>query len=314
MPPRAACQPGSMSLLGQLSQLPGSYQGPDFAATDRSGAAPYGLLGLGEASLAARLCEDFAQATLVRTGTQLVLSSPETQAAADDFAALAEVSGVNVVRVGAGQGGRFNLDTLSYLAPGGVLSTYHLAQYVAHATGHGQEALQAEALLSALRDQCGPEVQEGNPARELAWSLWGRAPLLLAPAGEGALIQAWQTLLARVGKVLSVPVEQQPLYTLTGAFEAHHERGDGRLALILGEEDAEMAMCREILETRIDEVALVPYPQGSQGYAGALALWYYGAWVAAYLAEREGAIPEDSAALTQLMASLVSGVPDDELN
>lgn len=227
-----------MSILGQLSQLPGSYQGPDFAATDRSGAAPYGLLGLGEASLAARLCEDFAQTTLVRMGTQLVLSSPETQAAADDFAALAEVSGVNVVRVGVGQGGRFNLDTLSYLAPGGVLSTYHLAQYVAHATGHGQEALQAEALLSALRDQCAPEVQEGNPARELAWSLWGRAPLLLAPAGEGALIQAWQTLLARVGKVLSVPVEQQPLYTLTGAFEAHHERGDGRLALILGEEDA----------------------------------------------------------------------------
>ena len=55
MPPCAACQPGGMSLLGQLSQLPGSYQGPDFAATDRSGAAPYGLLGLGEASLAARV-------------------------------------------------------------------------------------------------------------------------------------------------------------------------------------------------------------------------------------------------------------------
>ncbi|WP_424949663.1 SIS domain-containing protein [Deinococcus sp.] len=300
-----------MSVLDQLTRLPGSYQGPDRLQT-----MPIGLLGLGEASLAARICEDFAQATLTRSGTQIVLNSPETQAAADDFAALAEVNGVNVLRVGAGEGRRFDLDTLAYLAPGGVLSTYHLAQYLAHATGHGEEARQAETLLSELRDRCAPEVEEGNPARALAWSLWGRSPLLLAPVGEGALTQAWQGLLARVGKVLSIAVEHQPLYTLTGAFEAHHERGDGRLALILGEEDAEMRLCREVLETRIDEVALVGYPSGAEGggYAGTLALWYFGAWVAAYLSEREGANPEDSPALTQVLATLMSDVPDDELN
>ncbi len=298
-----------MSLSEQLTRLPGSYQGPD-----RVHSGPFGLLGLGEASLAARLCEDFAQATLIRGGTQLVLNSPETQAAADDFAALAEVSGVAVVRAGSGEGRRFDLDRLDHLAPGGVIGTYHLAQYVAHATGHGDEARQAEAVLAALRDRCAPEIEEGNPARELAWSLWGRAPLLLAPTGEGALIEAWQGLLARVGKVLSVPVEHEPLYTLTGAFEAHHERGDGRLALILGEEDAEMALCREVLETRIDEVTLVPYPDGSEGYVGALALWYFAAWVAVYVAERENASPEDSPALVQVLATLVSGVPGDELN
>ena len=313
-----------MSLYEQLSRLPGSYQGPDFQGSGGLPTAPYGLLGLGETSLAARICEDFAQTGLTRSGTQLLLSSPETLAAADDFAALAEVGGIEVLRVGAGEGRRFDLDTLAYLAPGGVLSTYHLAQYVAYATGHAEEARQAEALISELRDRCAPEVGDSNPARALAWSLWGRAPLLLAPAGEGVLIEAWQGLLARVGKVLSIPVEHEPLYTLTGAFEAHHERGDGRLALILGEEDAEMAMCREILETRIDEVALIGYPLGAEGaaagdrvsggYAGTLALWYFGAWVAAYLAEREGASPEDSPALVQVLATLVSGTPGDELN
>jgi len=309
MPVGPACQPEAMSLLQQLSSLPGSYQGPT-----RPVEAPYGLLGLGEANLAARICEDFAQTALTREGTQLLLGSPETQAAVADFAALAEVSGVPVLRAGAGEGGRFDLDTLGFLAPGGVLSTYHLSQFVAHATGHGAEAAQAEALLLTLRDRCAPEVEDDNPARMLAWSLWGRSPLLLAPEGEGVLTSLWQGLLARVGKVLSIPVEQ-PLYVLTGAFEARHERGDGRLALILGEEDAEMALCREVLETRIDEVTLVEYPGGSEGgYAGTLALWYFGAWVAAYLAEREGASPEDSPALTQVLATYTSGVPGDELN
>ncbi|WP_425148030.1 SIS domain-containing protein [Deinococcus sp.] len=302
-----------MSLLQELSQLPGSYQGPT-----RVQEGSFGLLGLGEAGLAARLCADFAPLTLTRQGTQFVLSSPETQAAADDFAALGEVSGVTVRRVGVGEGSRFDLNTLEYLAPGGVLSTYHLAQYLAYATGHAQEARQAEALLQTLHERCAPHIEDGNPARELAWTLWGRAPLLLAPAGEGALIEGWQSLLARVGKVLSVPVEHEPLYLLTGAFEAHHERGDGRLALILGEEDAEMALCREILETRIDEVTLVPYPHadGAEpgGYAGALALWYFGAWAAAYLAEREGSSPEDSQALREVLSTLVSQVPGEELN
>lgn len=298
-----------MNLLTQLSHLPGSYQGPD-----RPVQGPLGLLGLGEAALAAQLCADFVPTALTQSGTQLILSSPETQAAADDFAALAEVSGAAVLRAGVGEGRRFDLDTLAYLAPAGVLSTYHLAQYVAHASGHGEDARRAEALLQDLRDRCAPEREDDNPARELAWSLWGRAPMLLAPVGEGALLHAWQGVLARVGKVLSVPVEHQPLYTLTGAFEAHHERGDGRLALILGEEDREMQLCREILETRIDEVALVAYPGGASGYAGSLALWYFGCWVAAYLAEREGASAEDSPALTQVLATLVSGVPGDELN
>ncbi|GGQ95016.1 phosphosugar isomerase [Deinococcus ruber] len=303
-----------MSLFRFLTDLPGSYQGPTRALE-----GPFGLLGLGEASLAARLCEDFAPVTLAREGTQLLLNSPETQAAADDFAALSEVSGVQVQRAGAGEGSRFDLNKLAFLAPGGVLSTYHLAQFVAHATGHSAEAQQAEEVLRAVRERCVPEIEDGNPARELAWSLWGRAPLLLAPTGEGVLIEAFQMLLARVGKVLSVPVEHEPLYLLTGAFEAHHERGDGRLALILGEEDAEMAMCRAVLETRIDEVLLVPYPLGhtdaeAGGYAGALGLWYFGAWVAAYLSEREGASCEDSPALKQVLGELVSAVPSDELN
>ncbi|MFC4452888.1 SIS domain-containing protein [Deinococcus sonorensis] len=298
-----------MSIFQTLLNLPGSYQGP---TTPEQG--PFGLLGLGEAALAAQLCEPFSQVRLSASGTQFVLNSAETQAAADDFAALAEVSEVTVRRVGVGEGRRFALDQLHFLAPGGVSSTYHLAQYLAYATGHAEEAQQAEALLSDLRDRCAPEIEEGNPARDLAWTLWGRAPLLLAPAGEGALVFAWQLLLARIGKVLSVPVEREPLYVLTGAFEAHHERGDGRLALLLGEEDAELRLVREVLETRIDEVVTVPYPGGEEGYAGTLALWYFAAWVATYLAEREGTTPDDSPALLQVLASVSSPLPDDELN
>ncbi|MCD0157628.1 SIS domain-containing protein, partial [Deinococcus sp. 6GRE01] len=134
---------------------------------------------------------------------------------------------------------------------------------------------------------------ENNPARDLAWSLWGRTPLLLAAPEAEALPHAWQHLLARTGKTLSIPVLGDPLPFVTGAFEAQHEKGDAKVALILGDADDTLLLAREILESRIDEIIHVPYPDGAVGYPAALALWYFGAWVAAYLAERYEQQPGD---------------------
>lgn len=289
----------------QLERLPSSYAGPT-----RVQSAPYGLIGLGEGALAAGLCEQFVPRRLTASGTQFVLESREVGAAAADYAQMAEVSGAEVVRVGSAGG---DLGGLGFLVPGGVLSTYHSAQYVAYASGNAEAAAEAERLLSDLAARCAPHVQEANPARDLAWSLWTRTPLLLAPLGDGWLTWAWQVALARVGKSLSVPVEHDPLTVVSSAFEARHESGDGRLALILGAEDDEMALARELLSTRIDEVLLVPYPDEVDGYAGQLALWYLALWTGFYLAERYGMGPEDGRALREVQASLISGEPA-ELN
>jgi hypothetical protein len=284
-----------------LMALPGSFEGaPTFEG-------PYGVLGLGEGALPAELLQSLVARRLTSTGTQFVLASRDWEAAAEDYVGMAEVSGARVVRLGQG-----DLDRLDGLVERGVFSTYHYAQWVATATGHAVEAAEAERLIADLAARCSPDVAEGNPARELAWTLWSRVPLLLAPQGENFLVWSWQTVLARVGKSLSVPIERDALYVVTGAFEARHESGDGRVALILGEEDEEMALAREVLQTRVDEVLTVPFPVGSEGYAGSLALWYFGLWVAAYLAERYEQPAEDGKALREVIASLEAGRPREE--
>lgn len=281
------------NFLDALRALPHSFEG---AALQEG---PFGVIGLGEGALSAELLQTLIERRLTSSGTQFVLASADWEAAADDYANIAEASGARAVRLGEAE-----LPKLSGLVPRSVLSTYTFAQWVAHASGHAEQALDADRLLADLAARCAPEVQEGNPARELAWSLWTRTPLLLAAQGEGFLVWAWQVLLARVGKSLSVPVERDPLYVLTGAFEARHESGDGRVALILGEEDEELALAREVLHSRVDEVIHVPFPEGVGGYPGSLALWYFGAWVAYYLAERYEQSPEDARPLREVLASL----------
>ncbi len=283
------------SFTDALLALPHASEG----APARPG--PHAVLGLGEGALAAELLFPLIGRRLTAQGTQFLLASGDWDAGAEDYASMAEVSGAQVIRLsdkleGSGAGP-------SALVRRGPLSTYHYAQWVAHAAGFGEEAREADRLLADLAARCAPG-QEENPARTLAWSLWGRAPLLLAAQGEDVLPRAWQQLLARVGKSLAVPVAHDPLYVLTGAFEARHENGDGRVALVLGDEDEELALAREVLETRVDEVIQVPYPEGVGGYPGNLALWYFGAWVAFYLAERYGQLPEDSPALRAVFANL----------
>ncbi|WP_221088066.1 SIS domain-containing protein [Deinococcus aquaedulcis] len=269
----------STHLLTLLETLPGAYAGPD-----RPEDGPYGLVGAGEGTLAAHLAQSLVPGTLARSGTQFVLGSPDAGALATDYADLATVAGAQVRRVATGG----TPEEIDVLVPGGPLATYHFAQYVAHASGHSEDARAADALLQDLAARCAPHVTEDNPARDLAWSLWGRTPLLLAAPDAEALPHAWQQLLARTAKTLAVPLLGDSLPLVTGAFEAQHEKGDAKVALLLGDADDTLLLAREVLESRIDEIIHVPYPGGAQGYPGQLALWYFGAWVAAYLAERYG--------------------------
>lgn len=291
---------GAMNLLSLLERLPGSYAGQT-----QPEPGPHGLIGVGEGTLSAHLAATLVPLTLTRGGTQFVVSSADAADAARDYADLAEVAGAVVRRISTGG----SPDDVDVLVPGGVATTYHAAQYLAHAAGHADQAGDAELLLANLRDRCAPHVEEGNPARDLAWTLWGRTPLLLAAPEADALPHAWQSLLARVGKTLAVPVLGSPLALVTGAFEAQHEKGDAKVALLLGDPDPALGLAREVLESRIDEVLHVPYPEGVSpeqpaGYAAQLALWYFGAWVAAYLAERYGVDPADSPVLARAQAVL----------
>lgn len=292
------------ALLSLLQALPGSYAGPT-----RPEPAPHALIGVGEGTLGASLARILVGTTLTHSGTQFVISSPDARSAATDYADLAEVAGAGVRRVGTAG----TPEEIDVLIPSGPLSAYHAAQYVAHASGHADQAAQADALLTQLAQTCHPGIETGNPARDLAWSLWGRLPLLLAAPEAEALPGAWQHLLARTAKTLSVPMLGDPLALATGAFEAQHEKGDAKVALILGDPDPALHLTREILDSRIDEVIHVPYPAGAEsGYAGQLALWYFGAWVAAYLAERYDMPAEDTDVLRRAQ-NVLSGEDDDRL-
>lgn len=283
------------SFLTLLATLPGSYSGPTKPET-----GPYGVVGVGEGTLAAHLAQALIPASLTHAGTQFVLSSPDARGAATDYADVAEVAGASVRRVSTGG----TPQEIDVLVPGGPLATYHFAQYLAYATGHAEQAREADALMADLAGKCAPNVPEGNPARDLAWSLWGRTPLLLATPDADALPHAWQQLLARTGKTLAVALLGDLLPLVTGEFEAQHEKGDAKVALILGDADETLLLAREILESRIDEIIHVPYPEGAQGYPAMLALWYFGAWVAAYLAERYQADPADPPVLGRAQAVL----------
>ncbi len=281
-----------------LEQLPSAYTG-----SKKAEAGPYGLVGVGEGTLAAALAQTLVANSLTRTGTQFVLSSPDVRGPATDYADLAEVAGATVKRVSTGG----TPEEIDVLVHGGPLATYHFAQYVAYSSGHAKEAERADTLIAELAAKCAPHIELNNPARDLAWSLWGRLPLLISTPEADALPQAWQQLLARTAKTLSVPLVGDILPLVTGAFEAQHEKGDTKVALILGDTDEQLMIAREVLDSRIDEVIHVPYPDGeTDSYAGQLALWYFGVWVAAYLAQRYSIEAADNKVLARAQ-TLLSG-------
>lgn len=293
------------NLLTLLTQLPNSYTGPT-----QQQKAPYSVVGVGEGELAAQMAHTALSQHLLKEGTQFILFSPDGEEEALTYAQLSNVANVTSQCIGTGG----VPDHIDVLVPSGPLATYHFVQYLLHATGQAEEAAKANQLLADLAEQCGPEAGEKSPARQLAWSLWDRVPLLLTATDTPGLLYAWQSLLARIGKMPALPVLGDPLPFVSGAFEAKHESGDGRVVLLLGDLDPRLELAQEILESRTDETIHIPATTSSDTLAGQLSLWYFGAWVAAYVAERYQKDHEDPATLGQAQALLAGEEPSDQEN
>lgn len=283
--------------LDRLAALPGSYDGPDGLRVE-----PYGLTGFGEASALSAALRSWVDAPLVVSGTQFMLASGFDYGELGALKLIME-SDVEVVTLG------FEAYKPDFRVEPGVLSLYTYASYLAYATGHSEALMQAETSMAALRDYLRPEVEtERNPAKALAWALWNRVPLLLAPKSDAGVLNLLQRVFARVGKSLSISAGEHPLEFVSGAFEGRHNLADDVVGVIVGE-DEEMRLAREVLETRVAQLEPLTLPFGGIGEplsdpgARALVLWYISLWVAAYLALLHEQSPEDSQVYEALRAA-----------
>ena len=292
----------------QLETLPGSYDGPT-----RVMSAPYGVIGFGEGALAAELTREFIDDASVAGGTQFILSGGMDFGAVEAAALISEASGATVFQMGSESGfqaevsseeasiqfGDADNDSVTRVAPS-ALATYHYALALAHMTGNAGKAQAVDAALASLRDTCGSSIPtEENPAKQLAWKLWTRTPLLIPSGGFALQPLVWQIALSRIGKSMSIPVPLNALEVIASGFEARHESGDALVALFLGGEDERLRVARELLETRIDEVIEVGTPE-SDLFAANMALWYLSLWVGFYLSLMYSADPQDSSSLKGL--------------
>jgi Phosphoglucose isomerase N-terminal domain/Bacterial phospho-glucose isomerase C-terminal SIS domain len=295
-------------LARQLEALPGSYDGPTRVLD-----APYGVIGFGEGALAAEFAREFIDAAAVGVGTQFILAGGLDFGQVEAARLIAEASGATVFQLGqpatltARLTDEENLlllgddpDDSALSIASSPLSTYQYALTLAHVTGNLESVRAAEEALVALRDTCRSDIpSEENPAKQLAWKLWTRTPLLFPSSGFSAQPWAWQFALSRLGKSLSIPVPGNALEIAASGFEARHESGDALVALFLGGEDESLRLAREILETRVDEIIEVP-SRVTDTFAANLALWYLASWVGLYLSLLYGQDPQDSNALTGL--------------
>jgi Phosphoglucose isomerase N-terminal domain/Bacterial phospho-glucose isomerase C-terminal SIS domain len=298
------------NLAQTLEGLPRSYSG-----SLKKLPAPYGVIGFGEGAWAAEVARAWIDASIVAGGgTQFVLLGGLDFGEADAGMLIAEAVGANLYRMGVGtkearairdeKGLTLKfvnpLENLEHLIPISPFSSYSYLQALSYACGRASSAEAAEVVLEDLRDRCKTLIpSDNNPAKELAWKLWTRTPILLAGTKFQSQIWAWQVLLSRLGKSMSIPIERNPLTVIACGFEARHETGDSLVALFLGGSDEALEFMQEVLESRVDEVIQVP-ALGVELYAQQLGLWYFGAWVSYYLALLYSIDPKDSTALNEL--------------
>lgn len=277
--------------LSRLAALPGSYDGPDGLQP-----GPYGVLGFGEGAVLAGLVAPWADAPMVGHGTQFLLASGFDFGEAAALRLTAELAGARPIVLG---DAAFEP---SYRVRAGTLSPYIHLSYLARATGHGEAIEAAEARMRELLPRLGPDVpSERNPAKTVAWTLWNRVPLLISSRTRAPLQALIQGVLARVGKTLAIPTGTHPAGVVTGAFEGRHQLGDDMVGLVLGPEDPEVALVREVLGTRVAQVESLAAHAGDP-LAGledpvgeALVVWYLSVWVAGYLALLHNFDPSESA-------------------
>jgi Phosphoglucose isomerase N-terminal domain/Bacterial phospho-glucose isomerase C-terminal SIS domain len=283
-----------------LEALPASYTGPVRALP-----GPYGIVGFGEGAWPAEFARARIDQSVVSDGTQFVLAGGLDFGEAEVAAIISEASGSKPYRIGQVAVSAQDQDSdedfgVDQIVPANPLSTYTYLQAIAYATNHASSAEAADTILRDLCQQCRTDVHTNdNPAKRLAWSLWTRTPLLLAPPEFSQQVWAWHLSIARIGKSMSIPLERNPLTVLSSGFEARHEAGDSLVAIVLGGLDESMAIAKEMLESRVDEVIVVEAQPG-EPYASGLGLWYLGAWVGFYLAILYGIDPKDSTALEHL--------------
>ncbi len=280
----------STNLLSRLAQLPHSYDGPDGLRKE-----PYGLIAYGEASSLPQLFESWLDAHLVVSGTQFIFAGGFDYGEVAPMKLSAELGGAEVVVLGHG------VHQPSLAVPPDILSTYTYAGYLAHATGHKEDWLEANQVMADLAKVLMPEVETAqNPAKTLAWTLWNRVPFLLASRRQRGLMALVQRLIGRVAKSLAMTTAEHPLEVLTGAFETRHQLGDDMVAVILGDKDEELTLVEEVLSSRIAQLERIALPFGNVGTAptdaGAynLVIWYISLWVASYLALLNKFDPADS--------------------
>ena len=285
--------------LTALANLPGSYDGPDGLREE-----PYGLMAFGEASSLPSVFRSWVDAPLVLSGTQFILSGGFDYGDAAPLKVSAELAGAEVVTLGHG------LHEPSLFVEPASLSFYTYASYLAYATGHADDLAEANKTMLELAETMRPEIETArNPAKTLAWALWNRVPLLVASKPQAGLTDLVQRIFARTGKSLVITTGEHPLETLAGAFESRHSLGDDVVGLVLGDEDEEISLAVELLNTRVAQIEHLALPFGGVGAAPkdagahALVLWYVSMWVASYLALLHGLEPADTDIYTALRSA-----------
>lgn len=289
MPQLDAVDDREAAFLAAIESLPDSYDGPDGVRPE-----PYGLIAFGEAANLPALVRSWIDAPLVTSGTQFLAATGFDFGELGPLKITSEMSGAEVVTVGS------PLYEPDVHVPAGPFSLYTVACYVGYATDHGDAVEQINDALRAIAERCRARVQtEVNPAKALAWTLWNRVPLLLASRSNSAAPPLVQRVFARIGKSLAISSGQHPLEFATGALEGNHALGDDLLALVLGSDDRETELARQVLATRVAQIEsldlaeVIAEPPADPVVSG-MALWYLSLWVAAYLAILHGHDPADS--------------------
>jgi hypothetical protein len=281
-------------LLDALTRLPSRVGTPD-----RPRPAPLGFDATGATAVLVPVLAPWVDGRLVAGGTQVLVDGGFQS---DDVAVwrlAAEASGSEVVFLGAP--GDADDDVAAALgvtkpAPDVVLEdgpvvAFDVVRLIAHAAGRHEDVARLEQALTEVATACAPIVAtEQNPAKALAWRLYQRVPLLVAPRG-GAPLQGWvQQVFARVGKMLAVPTGDHPSLVAASAFEARHALADDLVALVLGSEDAETRIVAEVLETRAADLERLTLGAGGwpasldEPVLDAIVVAYAATWVAAYVA------------------------------
>jgi len=285
--------------LERLSALPGAYAGPDGVRPP-----PYGFDAVGAAAVLAPVVADWFDGRLTPRGTQFLaeggFDDPAESAARRSAV---EAVGAQVVVIGAEN----DADAVDGSAsdgdvrlPDDAFAPFHLARYLAHATGHGAAGERLVAALRVVADGAAPDRPTAeNPAKALAWTLWQRVPLLVSDRGGAAAQGLVQQAFARVGKSLAVPTGAHGALVAAAAFEGRHALGDDLVALVLGCTGPETELIEEVLATRVAQVERLPFggdwlPQAdADPVVDGIVLWYAAMWVATYGALLAGLDPSD---------------------